>query len=497
MSPESGAAPHAELALEVNRAALCRHHPHAYRRILDGLPSAPLPEALAGPGGGMSLCHPDAPAPAPSSRASGPAAEARATIARAGAGDAETVLVFGFGAGDLPLAALEGASRDARVVVVVLDPGAFAIALRHRPLDRLLADPRLTIVVGTLGEMAAQMPRDEASMAVVVDERLLAGASPELRPLADMASELWARQVSSAIQSADIIENVTANLGAILDAPPAGGLRGVLEGRTALLVAPGPSLEGQLDRLARAARPFTLALDTAAAPLADAAVAPDLVVTLDPTMQNLRKFERLPVSLTLAFFEGARPEAVHRHARRVFVCERGGLLDGAHPFFGRDGRFESAGNVLVAGLDLLLRAGASRVVLTGADLAPRNGQLHAGRPGGTGAAGSMREVEARGGGTVMIPESLWRHRRRLLRRISREPHGRVVDATASGASLPGLPRVSLAEALGPPDERGPGPRLHDWLTRHNGPDPAERREAERAARAALDEIRAKCQEEDR
>lgn len=484
----SGGAATLELPVHhANREALARRHPGLLRQLLDA------------PGPGPGVATPTALA-AGSGSGEGPAwgtgpATRRATAPPGGdpslpplppdLSEAEEILVFGFGDGSLPAAVLADAAPAARVTVAVLDPGRCLAALAARDLAALLADPRLRLAAGGLRDLAAALPRRPGErFRVVADPAALGAAPPELAPIAQMARELAAAQRSLLGQRRVVLANVAANLPAIARAEPAAALLPAVAGRPALLVAPGPSLADDLEllRARRGDLPLLVALDAALRPLSEAGVPPDLVVTLDPNPRNLGKFlprgtdaaaavgagpgdaPWLHRALPLLFFEGARPEAVAAAGRPFFACEQDGLLDRAHPAFGRAGTYRSGGTVLLAALDVLLRLGAGPVGLLGADLALAEGGAYG--PGGE-AAGAARgrvlEVPARGGGTVRTTESLWRHRRRLLRRLEGEPPDRVVDLARRGAELPGVPRADLAawlERVVPGAAlRGPGPRV--------------------------------------
>jgi hypothetical protein len=201
--------------------------------------------------------------------------------------------------------------------------------------------------------------------------------------------------------------------------------------------------------LVAATRPFTVALDTALRPLAAAGIVPDLAVTLDPTESNTAKFQGVAIDFPILFFGGARPEAFGQTAWPIFAWEQGGLFDGIHPGFQRSGPFHSDGSVLLATVDILLRAGVDPLVLVGADLALTFGKGHAAGAGATAvrAGAARRTVPGKDGGQVPTSESLWRHRRRLNRRLQAERDGRVLDGSAAGARIGNTRRIDLGDWL--------------------------------------------------
>ena len=355
-----------------------------------------------------------------------------------------TTVVFGFGDGSLIEGALRAAPADAQVFVCLLDPQRAARGLAHRDLRRALADPRLVLLAGSLREIASGMPRPTSDdIEVLVTPGLRQAASPELEPLVSMAEELAGKRRSDRRQRPEVLDNVERNLDTILTAPGWASLAGDLEGRSVLVIAPGPSLAEQRELLAGVRLPLVVALDTSLRTLTSWGVRCDLAFTLDPTPGNLKKFEGLSMDAPLAFLESARPEAVHASPAPIFVCEEEGLLDRAHPWFGRRGRTRSGGSVLHAAVDALIRSNVRTVAIAGADLAVDRDAGHVEGARRVEGEPVTREVPARGGGSVGTTESLWRHWRRLRRLIAAAPGGVVTDVTARGASLDPAPRTSL------------------------------------------------------
>lgn len=457
MTPQAGGS--GETALEANRAALAARHPALLRFLNADVSTAPA--SSEGLGGGS---HPQD---------------------LSGVAEASLVLVFGLGDGRLLDAVREAASPGARIVVVVLDPGAIPGLLGSRDCSAGFLDPRVEFLAGPLRAIVAALPPPDGTMTALADPSAVAASAPELRPLADMARELDAARRSRTEQWSDILDNIENNLPTIATSPHAGLLREALNGAPAVLIAPGPSLERQIPLLMGRRLPLVAALDTSLRALAHAGIRPDLAFTLDPTRANLAKFREVPMDLPLVFFAGARPEAIRRAMRPVFACEADDLLDRAHPFFGRGGRHRSDGTVLLAALDVLLSAGCDPIVLVGADLALTGGKTHAGPSTSTPA--SLLRVQGKDGRLVATTGSLWRHRRRLIRRLGEIPEGRVLDATVAGASLPNCRRIDLAEWCAA--VRGVTPPTLAEVVARERRDP-DRWEAMEAARRALRAARA-------
>jgi len=420
------------------------------------LPPGPWPEVSRTVTGELIFALPGSPDPHYLHSRLDPIAEARGVAENAALEQAGVVMVFGVGAGHLLRATAAATPAATAIYCVVLDPGCLLCAHRQGALDDLLGDSRIIFLAGDLAAIVRRLPRAaEEDLRVVVHPPLLAATAPTLAPLAAMARELEMVQRSRLRQRVQVLANIEQNLPLILRSEPAAALASALANRRLLLIGPGPSLEGQLGQLARAASrgvPIT-ALDTALRPLLEAGIPVDLLFTLHPLEENLAKVEGLAIDCPVVYFEAAHPQIAAAGPRPLFACEAGGLLDRAHPLFGAHGRYSSEGTVLIAALEVLAAIPAARIGLCGIDLALAGEARYAG--GRAAAPGARVEVPARDGGTTLTTPSLALHRTRLERWLARTPR-RVVDLTAAGAAVAGLPRRTLDAWLA---DRAPEPAV--------------------------------------
>ncbi len=161
-----------------NRAALAAARPWAWRRILDGLPSARRPEAVVRPGLPFNLELDGHLLHAPRD----PEAEARTLVRAARPERRQALIVVGFGAGYVVEQALQRVPTGCGVVAAVIDPGAFLETLAGRDLPELIGDPRLVLAVGGLREVEAAIPGDASALAWILHSPLLAAAADEFQP---------------------------------------------------------------------------------------------------------------------------------------------------------------------------------------------------------------------------------------------------------------------------------------------------------------------------
>ncbi len=173
--------------------------------------------------------------------------------------------------------------------------------------------------------------------------------------------------------------NTLRNIPTIAASADVSALFNAATGVPAVVVAAGPSLDRNLEAL-RALAPHVLliAVDTAARPLLEAGVEPQLVVAVDPSVLNARHLRDLPdTGRTWLVAEGSLdPSAFEWFAGRTFVFS----VSDHEPWpwlraagLGR-GRLRAWGSVLTSACDLALRAGCDPIVFAGADLAYTGGQ---------------------------------------------------------------------------------------------------------------------------
>ncbi len=194
--PFWGAAGHFGTIRDANRDALQVARPWAWRRLLDGLPAAPRPEAVARPGRPFTLQIPSASGLAYLHSPDDPVREARDLVRAARLAHARAVVVLGFGAGYVVEQVLAAAPTGCEVIAAVLDPGAFEVTLAHRDLPGLIGDARLVLALGDEREITAALPATGPGIVRLLHAPLALAFSPSLAPLAGEAARLEVRRPS-------------------------------------------------------------------------------------------------------------------------------------------------------------------------------------------------------------------------------------------------------------------------------------------------------------
>ncbi|HEY3384852.1 MAG TPA: 6-hydroxymethylpterin diphosphokinase MptE-like protein [Vicinamibacterales bacterium] len=339
-----------------------------YARLEDGSPMAAVVQAS---GGRWVRLH----------SARDPLQEADNLVAPAfAAGDPPLVIVIGLGLGYV-VDAIERRSTTTKVLALEPLPATARFFLARRDWTQFFETERLTLLVG---------PRYRGAIDAW---KLVAPA----HPVPFIVSPVLLREFSAAVEQARIVAdrvvvgarsnaeagkrfvapyllNTLENVPVIASEGDVASLFGQFSGIPAILVAAGPSLDGNLPNIARMAdRACVIAVDTALRPLLAAGIVPPLVVGLDPSERNGRHLRGIDdVTGVWLVGEGSLdPPAFDAFAGRTFTFR----VSDHEPWpwlkeQGLDrGTLEAWGSVLTSTFDLACRMGCNPIVFTGADLA--------------------------------------------------------------------------------------------------------------------------------
>ena len=164
------------------------------------------------------------------------------------------------------------------------------------------------------------------------------------------------------------------NLPVIARSPDVSCLFGRFSGVPVILVGAGPSLDAVLPSLEAAReRALLIAVDTALRPLLEHGIAPDLTITVDPSLENARHLTKLPPAPTtwLVAEPSVHPSALEHFTGRTLI-----FRVGSHhpwPWLATTGTdcavLRTWGSVITSGFDLARRMGCDPIVFVGADCA--------------------------------------------------------------------------------------------------------------------------------
>lgn len=298
-----------------------------------------------------------------------------------------TLFVLGFGLGYI-VDVLERRRWTGQVVAFDADASSVRSCLGRRDWTSWLVSGRLLFAwAPDYLSLDAIVPRvdPDREEPVIVANPILTRCLPEWAEDAGRrACRAWfgarANQEAKRRMAGRYLLNTLRNAPAIAAAGDVAALDSRFTGVPAVVVAAGPSLDANLtDIRTYRDRAVLIAVDTALRPLLAAAIAPDLVVAVDPSEANARHLVDLPLcDTTHLVAEGSvDPEAIRSFGGRLFALRVGDH----HPWPWLQaqgvsrGTLRAWGSVLTTAFDLALRMGCDPIVFAGADLA-----FTAGRP---------------------------------------------------------------------------------------------------------------------
>jgi hypothetical protein len=394
-SPVSTALPHTLLStLEANLAALARTSPGVAARLRAVSPRSdaaffPTDDGVLGCEVGFGVG-----VQALASRRR-PLAEAGKLIDTVDLTGAAVFAVAGFGLG---YHAVELSRRVGRTgIVLVHEPD---LALLRAVLERVdhsavFREANLAFVEhpDDPAELSVLLQGGEGLVAVgvgLVDhpssrQRLGAAGKAFFESVTSVVDGLKMSILTTLVQSRVTLQNLTQNLGAYVRSPGVADLAGVCAGRAAVVVAAGPSLERNVDLLARPGvreRVVIVAAQTVLKTLLARGIRPHFVTALDFSELSRRFYEGLSArdveGVTLVLDAKVNPAVVDAYPGAVRVMGDRHLDALLGPELGRDrGVLRAGATVAHLSYYLARHLGCDPVALIGQDLGFTDGQYYA------------------------------------------------------------------------------------------------------------------------
>ena len=232
-------------------------------------------------------------------------------------------------------------------------------------------------------------------------------------------------------------------------------LRPLFEGKEIVIVAAGPSLDKNMEKLKERKEGIViLAAGTVLKKMLNAGIRPDYAIVTDGYMTVYPQIQGIEdCGVPLIFLSTVYSKIPQTYqGDKYLLCQNG--FGPAEELAERNGwqLVESGGSVMTTAFDLCLRLKAKRIIFTGLDLAYTDSQKHA---KGTANVGQNVDtgiyVEAAYGGKVQTANNLkiyleW-FEKRLQNRSEEEKRIPVIDATEGGAKKRGMELMTLEKAL--------------------------------------------------
>ena len=422
-----------------NREVLRARFPHVARWVEAGPAPGPVEELADTPARALRI------AGIQLASAFDPAAEARLQASLVPE-DAQRATLYGCAQGELARTLLARPALRA-LEVVLFHPGVCRASFERCDHADWLSDPRVTLArAEDKGEIARPFAASPACL------RLSDDASLALRDLVCLELATPRIRAYVASRAAEMRARVRANRTRFGADEDVARLFGTRRGATVWVAAAGPSLAEHAERFAtRAPDTLLVAVDGALRPLVELGARPDVVLAMDLDRRALKGMlaaePRTLAGVTLVW-----DPVVHADVLADWPGERlaARMHPGHDPELGK-ARLWSSGSVLHPAVDLAVRAGASRVVLFGADFATPAGASHV--------RGFVwrKELVDRGdrgpfvldghGARVPSLPNLVGYLRDLERYIARHPSVRFVNASRAGARIAGTVYADELESV--------------------------------------------------
>ncbi|ADK81739.1 protein of unknown function DUF115 [Sediminispirochaeta smaragdinae DSM 11293] len=313
-----------------------------------------------------------------------PAREARRLIEKELPADCRLTIFEGFGLGYQVEALLES-RNDALAIVLEPSTHRFLTALSARPMEELLSNENLSLVVGAQADaIPALLSRFPETTPQTFRLRPLYDADPESFVDYDNALRhfLGRKQVNNATLdrfAGTWTRNLLRNVGPLAEAGDLALLRGKFSHLPALLLAAGPSLDELLDRFEEIKeKVLVIAVDTACRALTLRDIRPDILVVVDPQYWNTRHLDHAKLDETVMVSESStHPRIFRLRPRRLFFCGSmfplGIRLESA---VGRNAHITAGGSVSTTAFSLARFMGVEELYISGLDLGYPGGSTH-------------------------------------------------------------------------------------------------------------------------
>ena len=394
-------------------------------------------------------------------------------------------IILGIGLGYVPLVLMENRKYPPELMILV-EPSIsiFREACKNVDLRPILQQASCCLLVGqpstvTYEALMANLTRILANQVTVIQHPPTRNLFPEWMGEQEMRiRDAWRFGESSlASKHRDgkrYVSNLLSNLPAFARSRGIRTGRSALRGVPAVIVAGGPSLKKNIDRLAEIRKhALVIAVDTVLDRLVDNELSPDIVTTVDPTHLNVRHFRRDSYSgVRLALDPECHPIS-DRFGENVFTytTDKTDFFVWLDKTLGPKGTIIKGGMVSQAGFYLARYWGCDPIVFMGQDLAldPDTGDTHhkeaallrtvrwieddpnhVDYPAVDDDDDFRREqlfwVPGKLGGQVPTVQNLLAYLR-LLERDVAQTRARVIDATEGGAFIAGTDILTADEVL--------------------------------------------------
>ncbi len=358
--------------------------------------------------------------------------------------DCDSYIVFGLGLGYHIKALLD---LDDGITIDIIEPDINVIctAVYWTDLSWIYDNPRVHLIYDQDYTRLSEL-LDVDSQLIIHNPSLRHVGKPEIKMQLEkfFVSDSGKRNLKIQFHNnyRDNVKNCTRYIDEIRDQ---------FEGKNAIIVAAGPSLDKNVELLRnKPDNTVVVAVGTVFTKLVAMNLLPDYVVFLDaqPRLyQQIQGIENCQVPIICAS-TACKTIAQKYQGEKFLICQYG--YDRAEEYVKDTGYqlYKTGGSVTTIALDMCIRLGCKEIAFIGLDLAYTGNQSHASHTADYHVSDEEGKIviPAVGGGTVLASRLFVMYREWIERRIEQEKGNlTVIDATEGGALKNGMLVMSLQE----------------------------------------------------
>jgi tetratricopeptide (TPR) repeat protein/uncharacterized Rossmann fold enzyme len=370
-------------------------------------------------------------------------------------------VVLGFGLGYLARELARKAEEKHTIVICEADPAMLKTALTQVDLHEVLESDYIRILVGEQIPLQDWISRLATKFMTAKVDVISYAPSVRLNPKAYRALEAIAKKESLAIilnrnttlkAGARMMENILLNFPDVLQSAGIKHLEHLFDGRPAVLVAAGPSLEKNVHLLRELqGRAVIIAVDTALRLLLPLGIKPDIVTTIDFNQVNFQKFANVPIDpdISLVYHPGGYYESIRAFQGPRFTSSRvpNRIPAWLMQYVEDKGGLSSGTTVAHMSFSLARHMGCNPIVLMGQDLAFPKNQVHAGDLSLWKIDTSDMETVEDIFGEPVGSMTSFKHAIYHFEKAFAETEATIIDATEAGAKKQGARPMRLRDVI--------------------------------------------------
>lgn len=374
---------------------------------------------------------------------------------------ANASILLGFGLGYLARELAKKAEKKHPIVICEADPAMLKTALTYVDLHDVLDSDYIKILAGEQIPLQDWISRLSSKFMTAKVDVVSYAPSLRLHPKVYGELEAIAQKESLAIilnrnttlkAGARMMENMLLNFPDVLQSAGIKHLENLFDGRPAVLVAAGPSLEKNVHLLRELqGRAVIIAVDTALRLLLPLGIKPDIVTTIDFNQVNFQKFANVPIDpdISLVYHPGGYYESIRAFQGPRFTLSRvpNRIPAWLMQYVEDKGGLSSGTTVAHMSFFLARHMGCDPIVFIGQDLAFPKNQVHASDLSlwqiDTSDMDMIEDIFGEPVGSM----TSFKHAIYHFEKAFAETEATIIDATEAGAKKQGARPMRLREVI--------------------------------------------------